>query len=54
MRTKSKEKTGRKKGKVASKMPKIEFDKNAIEEIKSRKKGLYKKWVKQPKVREGK
>lgn len=39
MRTKSRA-TTRRKGRVASKMPKIEFDKKAIDEIKRRKKSL--------------
>jgi hypothetical protein len=39
--------TGRKKGEVISKMPKIEFDMEAIKEIKKRKRRVYKKRVNQ-------
>jgi len=47
MRTKSSASTRRKKGRVASKMPKIEFNKEAIKEIKKRKKGVYHRFLKQ-------
>jgi hypothetical protein len=39
--------TGRKKGEVISKMPKVEFDMDAIKEIKKRKRRVYKKRVSQ-------
>ncbi len=34
-------------GGVASKVPKIEFDRRAIKEIKKRKKGHYERWAKE-------
>ena len=39
--------TGRKKGEVISKMPKVEFDMDAIKEIKKRKRRIYRKRVNQ-------
>ncbi len=36
-------------GGVASKVPKIEFDRKAIKEVKKRKKGHYERWSKQSK-----
>jgi hypothetical protein len=39
--------TGRKKGEVIPKMPKVDFDMDAIEEIKIRKRRVYKKRVNQ-------
>jgi hypothetical protein len=39
--------TGRKEGEVISKVPKVEFDMDAIKEIKRRKKRIYKKRVNQ-------
>lgn len=40
------ESTGRKKGEVVSKMPKVDFDMKAIGEVKKRKRGLYERWSK--------
>lgn len=39
--------TGRKKGEVISKIPKVDFDMDAIEKIKIRKRRVYKKRVNQ-------
>jgi len=39
--------TGRKKGEVISKIPKVDFDMDAIEEIKIRERRVYKKRVNQ-------
>jgi len=39
--------TGRKKGEVISKMPKVKFDMEAIKEIKKRKRRVYRKRVNQ-------
>ncbi len=48
MKIKSKSRANkRRKGRVVSEMPKIEFNRKAIKEIKKRKKGVYKRWVKQ-------
>jgi len=49
MRTKSRANTRGKKGKLISKMPQIEFDMEAIKEIKKRKKGMYHRFLKQSK-----
>ncbi len=47
MRTESKASTKPRGIRVPSKMPKIRFNKKAIEAIKKRKKGFYKRWLKQ-------
>ncbi len=52
MRTRSSTKAKRRVGRVATKMPKIEFNKKGIEAIKRRKKGVYKRWLKQSQKKE--
>jgi hypothetical protein len=47
MRGERRPNTERKKGKVISKIPKVDFDMDAIEEIKKRKRRVYKKRVNQ-------
>ena len=47
MRIKTRAST-RRKGRVASKMPKIEFNVEAIKAIKKRKKGVYERYLKCP------
>jgi len=49
MGTKSIANTQRKRGRVASKMPKIEFNLEAIKEIKKRKIRIYQRFLKQSK-----
>lgn len=49
MRTKSRGTTKPRGIRVASKMPTIEFNKEAIRAIKKRKKGVYKRWLEQSK-----
>ncbi len=49
MRTKTKTNKKPRGIRVPSKMPEIEFNKNAIEAIKKRKKGVYKKFLKRSK-----
>jgi hypothetical protein len=46
MRDGRKKSAGRKRGRVASKVPHIEFDMKAIEEVKKRKRGIYRRWPK--------
>ena len=49
MRTKSRANTRRKRGNVATKMPRIEFNMEVIKEIKKRKKGMYDRFLNQSK-----
>jgi len=46
MRGGKRESKGRKKREVISKMPRVEFDLEAIKEIKERKKGIHRRWSK--------
>jgi len=50
MRDARRKKAGPKRGRVASKVPRIDFDIKAIEEVKKRKRGIYKRWQKRKKV----
>ncbi len=50
MKIKSKSRANKRRTRrVASKVPKIEFNRRAINEIKKRKKGHYERWLKQSK-----
>jgi hypothetical protein len=44
MRGERRANTGPKKGEVISKMPKVEFDMDAIKEIQRRKRGVCRRW----------
>jgi len=50
MRDGRRKKTGPKRGRVVSKVPRIDFDVKAVEEVKERKRGIYKRWQKRRKV----
>jgi len=50
MRNRRRKNTGRKRGRVASKVPHIDFDIRAIEEVKKRKRGLYQRWPKRKRL----
>jgi hypothetical protein len=51
MRSGRREDTGGKKGEVISKMPQVEFDMEAIREIKKQKKGVCERYSKQSKLK---
>jgi hypothetical protein len=50
MRDTRRKKTEGNRGRVASKVPCIDFDIKAIEEVKKRKRGIYERWQKRKKV----